>query len=442
MRVSIPRACAFSCALALLSQPARAAAPPVAAADLRARLQPIEADLVALYRDLHQHPELSGHEERTAEVLAARLRSLGAAVTTGVGGHGVVGVLANGAGPTLLLRADLDALPVREETGLPHASRVTARDEAGQSVPVMHACGHDFHMTSLVGTAMLLSELRDRWHGTVLFVGQPAEEKGEGAQAMLRAGLYTRFPRPRYVLALHDSAELPAGKVGYTPGYALANVDSVDITIFGKGGHGAYPHTTVDPIVIAARSVTAFQDLISREKNPLDPAVITVGSIHGGTKHNVIPNEVQLQLTVRSYDEKLRERLLAGIRRVVRSEAELAQAPRPPLVTVSEGTHATYNDPALAERAAAVFRRVLPAGSVVQVPPVMGGEDFGEFARAGVPGLLFWVGAVRPELWTRAQKDGQPLPSLHSARFAPDVPAALRTAVLSMSAVSLDLLGG
>lgn len=405
--------------------------------DLLPAVQRIEADLHGLYRDLHQHPELSQQEEKTAAKMAARLRALGFTVTTGLAGHGVVGVLRNGAGRTLMLRTDLDGLPVREETGLPFASRAQQRNGGGQLVPVMHACGHDLHMTAWIGVATLLSQMRGRWRGTLVMVGQPAEEKGDGARGLLQQGLFTRFPRPDFALAIHDSAEIAAGKVGYTPGFALANVDSVDLTVYGKGGHGAYPHTTVDPIVLASRVVLALQTLVSREKDPLEPAVITVGSFHGGAKHNVIPDEVRLQLTVRSYSAEVRERLLAGIRRVAETEAQGAQAPRPPQVAITEGTPATYNDPALAERVSGALRRALGAEQVLRTPPVMGGEDFSEYGRAGVPSFLFWVGAVPP-----AKMAGKPaeLPSLHSARFAPDYPLALRTAVQGLLAASLDLL--
>jgi len=388
-------------------------------------------DLVALYEDLHRNPELSGEEARTADTLAGRLRSLGFEVTTGIGGHGVVGVLRNGAGPTVLLRTDLDGLPVAEKTGVPHASRVAGR---------MHACGHDLHMTAWVGTATLLARARDRWHGTLFLVGQPAEEVGTGARAMLRDGLFERFPKPDSAIAIHASAEQPAGRVTYTSGWALANVDSVDLRIHGKGGHGAYPHRTVDPIVIAARTVMALQTLVARENNPLDPAVVTVGSIHGGTKHNVIPDDVALQLTVRSYTDDVRRRLLAGIERIAKAEAAAAGAPRDPEMTVDQGTPSTYNDPELTARVAGVLRRALGEVSVVEQPAVMGGEDFSEFGRAGVPAVILWVGAVDPAAHAAAETSGATLPALHSPLFAPDVERALSTAVRAETAVLLDLL--
>ncbi|MCS6911768.1 MAG: amidohydrolase [Myxococcales bacterium] len=411
------------------------------AVDLLREIAAIEPDLHALYRQLHQHPELSLHEQETAARLAARLRALGIEVTVGVGGHGIVGVVRNGEGPVLMLRTDLDGLPVREETGLPYASRVVVRNEQGQEVPVMHACGHDLHMASWIGAATVLLKLRERWRGTLLLVGQPAEEQGDGAKRMIEAGLLRRFPRPSYALAIHDSADLPAGQVGYTAGFALANVDSVDITVFGKGGHGAYPHTTVDPVVLAARIVLALQTLVSREKDPLEPAVVTVGSIHGGTRHNIIPDEVSLQLTVRSYSQTVRQQLLDGIRRIVEAEAQGAGAPRRPRIVVSAGTPATYNDPQLVERVAAALVRALGADRVIKMPPVMGGEDFSEYGRAGVPSFLYWIGAVRPDQFAAARRNGTPLPSLHSSRFAPAYEPALRTAVHSLVVASLELLG-
>ncbi|MBI3469457.1 MAG: amidohydrolase, partial [Planctomycetes bacterium] len=300
--------------------------------------------LVALYEDLHTHPELSLHETRTAQRLSAELRKTGAEVTEGVGKTGVIGMLRNGDGPTIMVRTDLDALPVTEATGRPYASTVTTKDNDGNTVGVMHACGHDIHMTCLVGTARLLAESRDRWKGTVMFVCQPAEEGGGGAKLMLSDGLYKRFAKPKYAVALHVDADLEAGRVGYTPGFFLANVDSVDITVRGRGGHGAQPHQTVDPIVVACKLVLDLQTIVSRETKPIDPAVVTVGSIHGGTKHNIIPDEVKLQVTVRSYGDEVRKHLLDSIENKVLAAAASARAPKP-TVSVTEGTSATYNDP-------------------------------------------------------------------------------------------------
>src|SRR5215510_1130308 len=298
-------------------------------------LAPLDAaypDLEKLYLDLHQTPELSNHEEKTSAKLSARLKALGYEVTTGVGGYGVVAILKNGRGPTVLLREDMDALPVEERTGLAYASKVTVKDDSGATVPVMHACGHDVHMTGLIGAATLLAKAKDRWRGTLFLVAQPAEEKGNGAAAMMKDGLFTKFGKPDFAVSFHDSAMLPAGTVSLVPGYANAAVDSVDLTIYGRGGHGAYPHTTVDPIVIAARTVMALQTIVSRETRPLDSAVVTVGSIHGGFKHNIIPDEAKLQITVRSYKPEVRKHLLEGIQRIVKAEALAAAAPKEPSI--------------------------------------------------------------------------------------------------------------
>jgi amidohydrolase len=429
----------FAVTATLWSAAARAADP--APSPVLAPLDAIYPELDKLYVDLHQTPELSFHEEKTAAKMADRLRALGFEVTTGVGKTGVVGILRNGKGPTVMLRTDLDALPVEEKTGLPYASKVTATDDAGETVRVMHACGHDVHMTSWIGAATLLSRAKDRWRGTLMMVGQPAEEKGGGAAKMLADGLFTKFPKPDFAFAIHDSAQAPSGKVEFVPGYALANVDSVDVTIYGKGGHGAYPHTTVDPIVIAARTVVALQTIVGRENNPLDPAVVTVGSIHGGTKHNIIPDEVKLQLTVRSYKDDVRKRLLASIERIAKAEAAAAGAPKPPEVKITDGTPATYNDPAVTKRVADAIARGLGAGNVSEAQPVMGGEDFSEYGRAGVPATMLWVGAVEPKKYAAAKAGGPPLPSLHSSEFAPDREATLRTGVKTVTLAALELLG-
>jgi amidohydrolase len=410
---------------------------PASTAAVEAVLPQVEA----LYLDLHQHPELSFHEQRTAATLADGLRKLGFDVTTGVGKLGVVGVLKNGAGPTVMLRTELDALPVKEQTGLAYASQVTARTDAGVEVPVMHACGHDVHMSAWIGTATLLSKARDQWKGTLVLIGQPAEESVGGAVAMLKDGLFTRFPKPDYVIAFHDDSDLPAGMVGYIPGYSHANVDSVDITIYGKGGHGAMPQTTIDPVVIAARTVLALQTIVSRELDPRDPAVVTVGSIHGGTRHNIIPDSVHLQLTVRSYKPETRKHLLASIQRIAKAESEAGGAPKPPLVEFSDSSDSVYNDPKLTERVAAVLRRRLGNDKVVEMPPKMVAEDFSEYGKAGVPAMMFFVGAVNPAKYQAAKASGERLPSLHSSLFAPDVKPTLETAMEAETAVMLDLLG-
>src|SRR6266446_5467860 len=341
------------------------------------------ASLVATYKMLHAAPELSHREEKTSAYFANELRSLGYAVTERIGkyehpdwtGYGVVAVMKNGDGPTVLVRTDMDALPVDEKTGLPYASKVKTKNDAGQDVSVMHACGHDIHMTSMLGTAKMLAALKDQWSGTLVLIGQPAEEVIDGARSMIRAGLYERFPKPDYVIALHDSADLEAGKVGYTPGYAMASSTSVDIKIRGLGGHGARPETTKDPIVVAAQLVLALQTIVSRENSPLDPVVVTVGSIHGGTKHNIIPDEVDLQLTVRAYKEEVRKRMLASIGRITKGVALAAGIPddRAPIVQFSETqvTAATYNEPQLTERMGAVFVKALGNDNVVKLPPVM-----------------------------------------------------------------------
>ncbi|WNG59252.1 amidohydrolase [Archangium gephyra] len=435
---SLPLLALVLAAIVWPAAPARAAKAPSPALEGLDALYP---ELDALYKDLHQNPELSHQEEKTAAKLAERLRALGFEVTPKVGGHGVVAVLRNGKGPTVLLRTDMDALPVEEKTGLPYASKAMAKDDTGQSVPVMHACGHDVHMTAWVGTATLLARTKDRWRGTLVMVGQPAEERGSGARGMLADGLYKRFPKPDFAVALHNSASAVAGSIEYVAGYALANVDSVDITLHGKGGHGAYPHTTVDPIVLAARTILSLQTLVSREKHPLEPAVVTVGSIHGGTKHNIIPDEVKLQLTVRSYKPEVRKQLLAGIERVANAEAAAANAPRKPEVSVTEGTPATYNDPELTKRLVGAITRVLGKENLREATPVMGGEDFSEYGLAGVPAVMLWLGTVEPKRHAEAKAAGETLPSLHSPLFYPDRERTLRTGVTSLTTAALELLG-
>ena len=413
-----------------------------AAAAQTAAIDALYPEMDKLYLDLHKTPELSRHEVNTAAKMAERLRKLGFEVATGVGGTGVVGVLRNGAGPTVALRTELDALPVEEKTGLPYASTVTAVDDAGKQVHVMHACGHDVHMTSWVAAATLLSQSKDRWSGTLVMVGQPAEETVWGARSMIDAGLWKRFPKADFVLAIHDAADLPAGKVEVVPGYAAANVDSVDITIFGKGGHGAHPEETVDPIVLAARTVLALQTIVSRENSPRDPAVITVGSIAGGTRYNIIPDEVKLQLTVRSYKPEVREHMMKAISRIVKGEAASAGAPKEPLIKVSESASSMYNDPKLSERIAGALSRSLGKENVVEGEPVMTAEDFGELGKAaGAPSVQIWVGAVEPKRYAAAKAAGERLPGLHSSLFAPDRERTLRTGAATLTAAALEVLG-
>jgi len=404
-------------------------------------LDQIYPQLDALYIDLHKNPELSTKEQRTSARMAEELRKLGYEVTAGVGGTGVVGVLRNGKGPTVLLRTELDALPVEEKTGLPYASTATGVNPQGQTVPVMHACGHDVHMAGWTGAATLLARMKDRWRGTVLMIAQPAEETVQGARAMIADGLFVRFPKPDFALAVHDSSDLPAGKVYFVPGPAMASVDSVDVTIFGRGGHGALPHTTVDPVVIAARTVLAFQTLLSREKDPLEPAVLTVGSIHGGTKYNIIPDEVKLQITLRTFNPEVRKLLLSGIERVAKAEAAAARAPKEPVVKVSESQDSTYNDPTITRRLAAVLAKQLGAENVQEKRPEMVAEDFGEFGKAaGVPSVQLRVGAVEPSKYEAAMKAGTPLPSLHSSGFAPDRERTIKAAATVLTLSALDLL--
>ncbi|MDA2925298.1 amidohydrolase [Acidobacteria bacterium AH-259-L09] len=412
--------------------------------------------LVSTYEYLHSHPELSYRERETSAYLANELRSLGYEVTEKVGqyddpgrtSYGLVALMKNGQGPTVMVRTDLDALPVKENTGLAYANRMRVQNESGEEVGVMHACGHDVHMTTFLGTAKVLGQLKHRWKGTLVLIGQPAEERGAGARAMLKDGLYARFPRPDFVLALHTNAFMETGKIGYCPGYALANVDSVDITIRGSGGHGAYPHTTKDPVVLASQVVLALQTIVSREISPLDPAVVTVGSIHGGTKHNIIPDEAHLQLTVRSYKPEVRKRILDSIKRITQGIASAAGVPaeRAPVVTVAEDeyTPATYNDPELIERLVPVLKEALGSDNVVRKDPVMGGEDFSRYSLEGhqIPICMLWLGAVDPAIVRQYQREGKTLPSLHSSQFTPLPEPAIKTGVKAMTTAVLELLGG
>ncbi|HZS71813.1 MAG TPA: amidohydrolase [Candidatus Acidoferrum sp.] len=407
--------------------------------------------LVSTYKALHAAPELSGHEEKTSALLAERLRALGYDVTDHIGkyensdwkGYGIVAILKNGSGPTVLVRADMDALPVEEKTGLPYASKVRTKDDAGADVPVMHACGHDIHVTAMIGYAKVLAELKDRWHGTLMLVGQPAEEKVGGAKAMLADGLYARFGKPDYAIALHDGPSL-AGTVSYTPGYALSSATSVDVTMRGRGAHGSAPQASKDPIVLAAQYIMAIQTIVSRERSPFDPAVVTVGSIHGGTKHNIIPDDVHLQLTVRTYKEEVRQQVLASLKRIANGLAEAAGVPadRMPIVEVSESTMATYNNPEMTARVAAALKRELGAGNAIEAPPAMASEDFGYFGGEdhAIPSVMFTVGAIDAERMEASRKSGTPLPSLHSSLFYPAPEATIRTAVEAMTAAVLELM--
>ena len=410
--------------------------------------------LLGIYKDVHTHPELSAQEERTAALVAKELRAAGCEVTEHVGkfensklkAYGVVGVMKNGDGPTVLVRTDMDALPVEEETGLPYASKVVARNDEGKDVHVMHACGHDVHIAAFIGTARALAKLKEQWHGTIVFVAQPAEEIGAGARALLKDGLYDRFGKPNYVLGFHDKADVQVGHIAVTEGYMSANVDSVDVTVRGVGGHGAYPHKTKDPIVLAAEIINAWQTIVSRGNNPLDPIVITVGSIHGGTKHNIIPDEVKMQLTVRTYKSEVRERVLADIERIAKGCAAAAGIPPDlaPIVSVSKDffTPATYNNPELTKRLVAVWRKSLGDQNVEIIDPVMGGEDFSEYSLPdhSIPAANFHFGAVDPAKIEEFKKAGKELPTLHSSKFAPVPEPTIRVGIIGMTAAVLDLM--
>ena len=429
----------------LLSAAALAVATPAPAATLAEAVRADMPQLMTLYRDFHANPELSRRETRSAAILAAEARKLGYQVTEKVGGTGVVAVMNNGVGPTILIRADMDALPVEEKTGLPFASRVRTKTDGGLDTAVMHACGHDTHMAAWVGVARRMAALKDRWSGTLVLIGQPAEEVGAGARDMLADGLYTRFPKPNVALAFHDSASLPAGAIGVTPGYALANIDAVDIVVKGVGSHGATPNLGKDPVVLASRIVLALQTLVSREIDPRSPAVVTVGSFHAGTKRNIISDEAKLELTVRNYDPETRLLLLDGIKRIARGEAIAAGMPddKMPVVTVREDErgNATYNDEGLANHALALFKAKF-GDRASQQRPVMVSEDFGALAPkdSGIKGLIFWVGGVPKAKWDAAGGNPARLVSLHSPFWAPDAEAVIATATEAMTELALDAL--
>jgi amidohydrolase len=410
--------------------------------------------LLAIYKDLHSHPELSWHEEKTSAFVAKELRATGCEVTENFGkydnpnlkSYGVIGIMKNGTGPTVLVRTDMDALPVHEETGLPYASNVVTKNDEGKDVPVGHMCGHDAHMSAFIGTARALQRLKDQWAGTIMFVAQPAEETGNGARALLKGGLYNRFGKPDFALGFHDKADLQTGHIGITPGYTYANVDSVDVTVRGVGGHGAYPHKTKDPVVLAAEMINAWQTIASRENNPLDPIVVTVGSIHGGTKHNIIPDEVKMQLTVRTYKSDVRDRVLNAIDEIAKGISNAGGVPvdRAPIVNVlnNQFTPATYNNPDLTKRLVAVWKNVLGADNVEIVDPTMGGEDFSEYSLPdhSIPAVDFHIGAVDPEKIMQFKKEGKELPSLHSSKFAPVPEPTIRVGIIGMTSAVLELM--
>ena len=401
-------------------------------------------DLLTLYKDLHRHPELSTQEVRSAAIMAAEARAAGFTVTEKVGGTGVVAVMANGPGPVVLIRADMDGLPVLEKTGLDYASKAMGKAPDGSETAVMHACGHDIHMTTWVGTARAMAASKAKWSGTLVMIGQPAEEVSVGAKAMLKDGLFTRFPKPDFALALHDDSRIPAGTVSVPATRALSTASMVDLNIKGVGGHGAYPSTTKDPIVLAARIVSALQTLVSRENDPFQPAVVTVGSIHGGTKHNIIPDEVKMQLTIRSYDLAQQKRLLDGIARIARGEAMAAGLPDilMPVMTEVSTTLPTLNTPALAGRLQGLFEDKLGKARVIPLDPSMASEDFNAFGRADptIQTAIFWLGGVPKAAYDAAQKGGPAVPSLHNSGWAPDPEPTIATGVEAMTAAAMMLL--
>ncbi|MEL7386487.1 MULTISPECIES: M20 metallopeptidase family protein [Pseudoalteromonas] len=429
---------AISAALLLLS-------PFAQATTLDLNLQQTMPEIEKLYLDLHQSPELSYHEKQTGQKIAKQLKQLGFTVTDNVGGYGVVGIYENGDGPTIMIRTDTDGLPIVEQTGKPYASKVTVTNDTGATVGVMHGCGHDIHMSSFIGTAQQLMTHKDQWQGTLMMVAQPAEEVGGGAKAMLKEGLFTKYPTPDHVIGLHVSASVPAGKVSMKTEYTMASVDSVDITVKGKGGHGAYPHTTIDPVVIASRIVLALQTITSRELSPLEPSVITVGSIHGGSKHNVISDEVKLQLTLRSYNPEVRLQQIAAIKRISKGialSAGLDESLAPEVyVHEDESIPSTYNNPAQTNLVRSAIANAIGEENVLETEAVMAGEDFGLYGRTEqhVPITLFWLGGVEPSQYDAAMQSGATLPSLHSSKFAPDYKKALPTGITAMSNAAVAL---
>lgn len=402
-------------------------------------------EIVNLYKFLHSNPELSWQEDKTASHLADILEADGYEVTRGVGKKGVVAILENGKGPTLMIRADMDALPVEEKTNLKYASKVRQINRFGKEVPVMHACGHDIHMSVLIGTAKNLISMKNSWSGTLMLVLQPAEEVGQGSLAMLEDGLFERFPRPDFNLALHVGGMGPAGTIGYQLGYAMANVDSVDIIVNGVGGHGAYPHTTIDPIVLASQIVLSLQTIVSRKIDPLEPAVVTVGSIHGGLKHNIISEEVRLQLTLRSYSDEVREKTIDEIKKIVKGlgiAAGLPESKMPKVLLKDEYTPALYNDPEFSRKVLSFISKEIGDENVSEISAVMGGEDFARYGRQDpkIPSLLFWLGGTSKEDWKKYQNNEIELVSIHSPFFAPDPKPTITTGIKAMSASALGLL--
>ena len=413
---------------------------PAAGDTVPAEVNAIYADTEKLYLDLHRNPELGFQEKRTAGTLASRLKTLGYEVTTGIGGTGLVAILKNGSGPIVMFRTELDALPIEEKTGLPFASTVKTKTDAGDTVFVSHMCGHDLHMAAWAGTAALMVKHKDRWRGTLMLVAQPAEEILSGANAMLRDGLLTKFPKPTYALGMHVDHALPAGTVGFHPGYFRAASSNLDVTVYGKGGHGAYPQRAIDPVVIAARLILGLQTIVSRGNNPLDPAVVTVGSIHGGTAANIIPDVVKLQVTVRSLEPEVQKRILAAIAREAKGVALAANAPKEPLIEIKSATDAVYNDPELTQRTVAAARAALGADQVVEMTAQMGSEDFSQYGLAGVRIVLLHVGAINRAQLEASRTSGVPVPGIHTAMFAPEREPTIKAAIGAELAILLDLL--
>ncbi|WMS90132.1 amidohydrolase [Pseudoalteromonas sp. HL-AS1] len=421
------------------------ASPLVQANGLDLNLSKAMPAIEKFYLDLHQSPELSYHEQKTGKKIADRLTQLGFKVASNVGGFGVVGIYKNGEGPTVMIRTDTDGLPIIEQTGKSYASKVKVIDEHGAKVGVMHGCGHDIHMSSFIGTAEQLIAHKKQWQGTLMMVAQPAEEVGGGAKAMLSEGLFSKYAKPDHIIALHVSASVPAGKVSMKNEYTMASVDSVDITIKGKGGHGAYPHTTIDPVIIAARTVLALQTITSRELSPLEPSVITVGSIHGGSKHNVISDEVKLQLTLRSYNPDVRSAQIAAIKRITAGIAQSAGLDKSnyPVVYVheDESIPSTYNNPAQTDIVRNSIASAIGDTNVLETQAVMAGEDFGLYGRTdeNISITLFWLGGVNQAQYADSIKTGEVLPSLHSSKFAPDYKVAIPTGIKAMSNAAVAL---
>lgn len=415
--------------------------PVLAQEELETALEEQQSALEELYRALHQSPELSFMEFNTAARLSGELQALGFEVHEGIGGNTLVGLLRNGEGPVVMVRTDMDALPIEERTGLPYASTVITSDLEGNNVPAMHACGHDMHMTVWTGTARVMAELKDQWKGTLMMIAQQAEERSGGAKNAIEAGLYERFPVPDYALAYHVSERLPSGSIGYCPGPIMAGVSSVDITVYGEGGHGAQPDRTIDPVVLAARMVVDIQTIVSRELSPLQPAVVTVGSIHGGTKHNIIPEEVKLQLTIRYYDQAVGDQIVTALKRIgngLAASAGLPEEKYPEVKVIEESIPPVINDPALTLRLEGVLEQALGPDHLVKMEPLMVGEDFGQYGLTpeDVPICLMWLGSIDPEKFA----SGEPIPGLHTAYYYPDYPLTIHTGVEGMVSMLMNLL--